>query len=70
MSVVLIKNGNPVFEGNYGEANRELNLPVTDKTVFRIASISKTFTAIAVMQLLEQRKLDNTFGKKDGFYLF
>ena len=58
MSVVLIKNGNPVFEGNYGEANRELNLPVTDKTVFRIASISKTFTAIAVMQLLEQRKLD------------
>ena len=30
MSVVLIKNGNLVFEGNYGEANRELNLPVTE----------------------------------------
>lgn len=58
MSVVLIKKGNPVFEGYYGDANRELNLPVSDKTVFRIASISKTFTAIAVMQLVEQEKIN------------
>ncbi|MGB5392828.1 MAG: serine hydrolase [Lutimonas sp.] len=58
MSVVLIKNGNSVFEGNYGQANTELNLPVSDKTIFRIASISKSFTAMAVMQLVEQGKLD------------
>lgn len=58
MSLVLIKNGNPVFQGNYGQANRELNLPVSDNTIFRIASISKTFTAMALMQLVEQGKLD------------
>jgi beta-lactamase class A len=32
--------------------------PVTENTVFRVASVTKTFTAIAVMQLLEQGSID------------
>jgi CubicO group peptidase (beta-lactamase class C family) len=38
----------------YGESNREHAIPNTPDTVFRIASLSKQFTAIAIMQLQEQ----------------
>jgi CubicO group peptidase (beta-lactamase class C family) len=41
-----------------GVTNVEDPLPVTDHTVFPIASISKTFAATAVMRLVEQGKLD------------
>jgi CubicO group peptidase (beta-lactamase class C family) len=41
----------------FGSADHERNISVTDSTVFRIASISKTITTIAVMQLYEQNKL-------------
>lgn len=49
---MLLKKG-------YGYADMERKVPVDpDKTVFRIASVSKTFTAAAVMQLAEQGKID------------
>lgn len=41
----------------FGSADHERNISVTDSTVFRIASISKTITTLAVMQLYEQNKL-------------
>ncbi len=47
--------------GNSGTADVENNIAVTDSTLFRIASISKSITAVAVMQLVEKGKikLDN-----------
>src|SRR5579864_3108155 len=39
-------------------ADVESNTPITEDTIFRIASITKTFTAIAVMQLWEQGRID------------
>lgn len=44
-----------IFTGNYGYANRKTKVKPTAVTGFRIASISKTFTATAVMQLVERR---------------
>ncbi|MAU12695.1 MAG: hypothetical protein CL607_22930 [Anaerolineaceae bacterium] len=44
----------PVLESHYGYADLETRQPITSNTVFRIGSISKTFTAIAVMQLWER----------------
>ncbi|MCB9418704.1 MAG: beta-lactamase family protein [Ardenticatenaceae bacterium] len=46
------------WAAGFGVTNRDNPLPVTDKTLFQIGSISKTFTALAIMQLVEQGKID------------
>ncbi|MBP5976982.1 beta-lactamase family protein [Brasilonema sp. CT11] len=56
---VLVKDGKIFFSKGYGYANLEQKTPVIpDKTLFRLGSISKVFTATAVMQLAEQGKLN------------
>lgn len=58
-TVALVKDGEIWFAKGYGEANVAGQVPVTaDKTLFRIASVTKLFTWTAVMQLVEQGKLD------------
>lgn len=57
-SVLVAKNGVPIFSRGYGQANIELNVPNTPNTVFKIASLTKQFTALAVMQLQERGKLN------------
>jgi CubicO group peptidase (beta-lactamase class C family) len=42
----------------FGVTNVDSPLPVTDETLFQIGSISKTFTCLAVMRLVEEGKLD------------
>ncbi len=56
-TVLLARDGKPVFLRSYGMANYELSVPNRPDTVFRLASITKQFTALAVMQLQEQNKL-------------
>lgn len=50
----VVYQGMPALESHYGYADLETRHPVTSNTVFRIGSISKTFTAVAIMQLWEQ----------------
>lgn len=56
-TVLLARDGKPVFVHSYGMANYELAVPNAADTVFRLASVTKQFTALAVMQLQEQGKL-------------
>lgn len=57
--VAVVKDGKVLLAKGYGYADRDAKLPVRpDSTLFRVASISKLFTATAVMQLVEQGKLD------------
>jgi serine beta-lactamase-like protein LACTB, mitochondrial len=58
ISAGVAKNGKIVWLGARGYADIENMVPATSKTVYRIASISKTITAVAVMQLVEQKKID------------
>ncbi|MDX1934140.1 MAG: serine hydrolase [Capsulimonadales bacterium] len=58
VSSAVVRNGSLLWSGSTGIANKTLNTRVTDDTVFAIASISKTVTAVAVMQLVEEGKLD------------
>ena len=58
LAVGVVRRGVPPSFCAEGFADIASRTPVTPDTVFRIASISKTFTAIAVMQLWEQGLVD------------
>ncbi len=58
LALGLVRDGSLEFFHGHGLADIASNTPVTEDTVFRIASITKTFTAIAVMQLWEQGLVD------------
>jgi len=54
----IIKDDKVVHVATYGEADREEKRPVTATTPFKIGSTSKSFTALGVMQLVEEGKVD------------
>ena len=58
LAVGVVRNGSLEFFSGHGLADIASNTPVTEDTVFRIGSITKTFTAIAVLQLWEQGLVD------------
>jgi CubicO group peptidase (beta-lactamase class C family) len=58
LAVGVIRDGRLAFFEGHGLADIASNTPVTEDTIFRIASVTKTFTAIAVMQLVEQGLVD------------
>src|ERR1700682_2304193 len=57
LQVAVIKYGLIIRKGNYGYANLEDRMPVTDSTRFSIASMSKAFTCAAILLLMEDGKL-------------
>lgn len=58
LAVGVVRNGSLDFFCGDGVADIGSNAPITQDTIFRVASITKTFTAIAVMQLCEQGRID------------
>ena len=56
LSLAVIRSGEAIRAGGYGFASLELSVPVTSETVFQIGSITKQFTATAVMMLVEEGK--------------
>ncbi len=57
LSIAVVKNNQIVFNNSYGVQDLESKVPVTNSTYFRIASISKSFSAVSIMQLVEQGKV-------------
>ena len=57
-TILAAKGGEILLNKGYGMANYEFNVPNSPGTKFQIASISKTFTAAAIMLLQERGKLD------------
>ncbi|HWB27750.1 MAG TPA: serine hydrolase domain-containing protein [Chitinophagaceae bacterium] len=65
MSVAIAKDGEIIFAKGYGFADKETGEEVTPESLFRIASVSKPFTSVAIMQLIESGRLgidDKAFG--------
>jgi CubicO group peptidase (beta-lactamase class C family) len=58
LAVGVVRGGRLEFLHAHGLADTASNRPITEDTVFRIASITKTFTAVAVLQLWEQGLVD------------
>lgn len=56
-AALVAKNGLMIYRKAFGLADLELNVPMKPEMVFRIGSITKQFTAIAILQLMEQGKL-------------
>ena len=56
-SVLVARDGQPLFSKGYGMANYELGVPNTPQTVFRLGSLTKQFTASAILMLQERGKL-------------
>ncbi len=57
VSVAVVKNNKIIYSHSFGQKNIEANTPLTDDCIFRIASISKSFSATSIMQLVEAKKL-------------
>jgi D-alanyl-D-alanine carboxypeptidase len=57
LSLAVVKDGQVIYQNAYGLADLELKVPVTTDTVFQIQSITKTFTATAIMMLAEEGKV-------------
>ena len=76
LAVIVYKNGKEVYRNMMGNRflsprNKNWNLPVTSDSRFRVASISKVFTATGYMQLVEEGKinLDEDVSRYLGFTL-
>jgi CubicO group peptidase (beta-lactamase class C family) len=59
-AVLVAKDGQVLFSGAYGLADRERGIPNTSQTRFRIGSMNKMFTGVAIVQLAEAGKLELT----------
>jgi CubicO group peptidase (beta-lactamase class C family) len=68
VTVAIVKDEKMIFTKGYGFANEEAQIQATPNQLFRIASVSKLITAVAVMKLVENSKISlesKVFGK-DG----
>src|SRR6188474_1678408 len=59
-AIVVAHDGQPILRNGYGQANREFDVPNTPGTKFRLGSVTKPFTAVAVLLLEERGKLKVT----------
>ncbi|MBL0889830.1 MAG: beta-lactamase family protein [Gemmatimonadaceae bacterium] len=65
LALAVVRDGQVVFARGYGFADIERQAPVSVETRFQIASITKSFTALATMQLVEQGRvaMDDQVGR-------
>lgn len=64
-SLAVSKNGKLVYKKGYGQADKSSGATVKTDALFRLASVSKTYTGVAIMKLVQEGKLsleDNVFG--------
>lgn len=58
LQAAVVKNGKIVLQSSLGIADLQSSTPVTNKSVFGIYSCTKAFTGVAIVQLVEEGKLD------------
>src|SRR5215813_7016401 len=58
LALAVVKDGQVIKAQGYGVANLETETPVTPETVFELASVTKQFTATAIMILVEEGKVN------------
>jgi D-alanyl-D-alanine carboxypeptidase len=66
LSLAVLKHGEILKCKGYGVADIDLKVPAIPDTVYQLASVTKTFTATAIMQLVEDRKVSLSDGITHG----
>lgn len=56
-AVLIAKEGQIIYRKSFGSANLELNVPMQPNMVFRIGSMTKQYTAVAILQLVEKGRV-------------
>lgn len=56
-AVLVAENGKVIFKKGYGMANMEWNIPIETDTKFRLGSITKQFTSMLILQLVQEGKV-------------
>jgi CubicO group peptidase (beta-lactamase class C family) len=69
LAVAVVKDGKIIYTHSFGQKNIESNIALADNDIFRIASISKSFSSTSIMQLVEAKKikLSDDIGDLVGF---
>jgi CubicO group peptidase (beta-lactamase class C family) len=57
-AVALVHEGRVIFSRCYGYADTGKKVPITEDTYFMVGSLTKSFTALAALKLIEQGKVD------------
>jgi len=57
-ALAIIKDGKIVHQQNYGYANLEHEVPISDKSIFRLYSLSKSIFSVSIFKLIEEGKLN------------
>jgi CubicO group peptidase (beta-lactamase class C family) len=56
-ALAIVKNDSLIFKKNFGKANLEHNVSISDSSIFRVYSLTKPIISVAIFQLIEQNKL-------------
>lgn len=67
LSVAVVNGKETLFQKGYGYANKSNNIKVTEDTLFKIGSVSKIFTSLCILKLVEEGKIN--LDKEIIFYL-
>jgi len=57
-TILIQKNNQTLYNNSFGLANLQFGIPNTNESVYKIASVTKIFTSVLIMQLYEQGKID------------
>lgn len=57
-TILIQQDGKKIYNKSFGIANFQFNIRNTNETKYKIASITKLFTSVLIMQLVEQEKID------------
>ena len=58
LSIAIVRGNKTVYAKGFGFADLEKRIPAGEETIYRMGSLSKVFTAVAVMQLVEEGRID------------
>ncbi len=56
-ALMVLRNGKVAYEGYFGEQDMERDIPITERSIYRIASQTKAIVSVAIMMLQEEGKL-------------
>ncbi len=65
-SVMVTRNGEVIFQKNYGFADKDRNITINTESLFSLASVTKSITAVAIFKLHEEGRL-NIYDRVDKY---